>query len=153
MLPSRCMLPSMRSVPSAKLPPLYVPVSHVARAARCKPCPVALVSTLGCSRPPARNLDLLGSALFGRIIPEYIFILKSKRLLHFADTSSYPARKEAPPHLDALARASTSAGPRGVRAPDSRCLHPCPRTHGEIRGRNGPGAEMALGAARPRFPH
>ena len=41
MLPSRCMLPSLRSP-------------------TCKPCPVALVpdSTVGCSRPPARNLDL-----------------------------------------------------------------------------------------------
>ena len=35
--------------------------------------------------------------------------------------------------------ASTSARPRGERAPVSPCLHPCPRTHGEIRGRNGPG--------------
>ena len=25
------------------------------------------------------------------------------------------------------------------RAPVSSCLYPCPRTHGEIRGRNGPG--------------
>ena len=84
------------AAPSSKPPPLYVPVSPVARAARCKPCLVALVSTLGCSRPPARNLDLLRSALSGRIIPESIFILKSKRSLHFSDTSSYPATKEAP---------------------------------------------------------
>ena len=60
MLPSQCMLPSLRSAPSSKLTPLYVPVSPVARSATCKPCPVALVpdSTVGCSRPPARNLDL-----------------------------------------------------------------------------------------------
>ena len=85
------------------LPPLYVPVSPVARAARCNPCPVALVPTLGCSRPPSRNLDLVRSALSGRIIPESIFILNSKRSLHFSGTSSYPARKEAPAHPDAFA--------------------------------------------------
>ena len=59
-LPSRCMLLSLRSAPSSKLTPLYVPVSPVARSATYKPCPVALVpdSTVGCSQPPARNLDL-----------------------------------------------------------------------------------------------
>ena len=88
------MLPSLGSAPSSKLPPFYVPVSPVARAARCKPCPVALVPTLGCSRPPARNLDLVRSALSGRIIPEDIFILETKRSLHFSDTSSYPQEKE-----------------------------------------------------------
>ena len=138
-LPSRCMPPSLRSAPSSKLPPLYVPVSPVARAARCKPCPVVLVPTLGCSRPPARNLDLLTSALSGRIIPEHILLLKSERLLNFADASSHPARKEAPPHPNAFARASTIAGPRGGRAPDSPCLYQFPRTHGKIRGPNGPG--------------
>ena len=139
MLPSRCMLASLRSAPSFKLPPFCVPVSPVARAARCKPCPVALVPTLGCSRPPARNLDLVRSILSGRIMPEDIFILKTKRPLHFSDTSRYPARKEASAHPDAFARASTSAGLRGGRAPNFPCLHPCPRTHGEIRGRNAPG--------------
>ena len=127
------------AAPSSKLPPLYVPVSPVARAARCKPCPIALVPTLGYSRPLAGNLDLLRSAPPGRLISGSIFILKSKRSLHFSDTSSYPARKETPAHPDAFARASTSAGPRGGRAPVSLCLHPCPRTHGEIRGRNAPG--------------
>ena len=78
-LPSQCMLPSLRSAPSVNLPPFYVPVSPVAHAPRFKPCPVALVPTLGCSRPPARNLHLLRSALSGRIIPEYIFVLKPKR--------------------------------------------------------------------------
>ena len=73
-------------------------------------------------------------------------ILKSKRSLHFSDTSSYPARKKAPAHPDAFARASTNVRPRGGRAPVSPCLHPCPRTHGEIRGRNGPGR-------RAREPH
>ena len=56
MLTSRCMLPWLHSAPS----PLYVPVRPCARSATCKPCPMALVpdSTVHCSRPPARNLDL-----------------------------------------------------------------------------------------------
>ena len=43
--------------------PLYVPVSPCARSATCKPCPMALIpeSTVHCSRPPARNLDLSSS--------------------------------------------------------------------------------------------
>ena len=53
------------ATPSSKLSPLYVPVSPVARAAKCKPCSVALVPTLGCCRPQT-NLDLLRSALPGR---------------------------------------------------------------------------------------
>ena len=136
---SRCMPPSLHSAPSSKLPPFCVPVSPVARAARCKPCPVALVPTRGCSRPRAGNHDLVRSALSERIKDEDIFILKTKRSLHFSDTSSYPARKEAPAHSDAFARASTSAGPRCGRAPNFPWLHPCPRTHGEIRDRNAPG--------------
>ena len=128
------------------LPPLYVPVSPVARAARCNPCPVALVPTLGCSRPPSRNLDLVRSALSGRIIPESIFILNSKRSLHFSGTSSYPARKEAPAHPDAFARSRPSLGRRGARRPDSPLVHPGARTHGEIRGRNAP-AHFRRGAS------
>ena len=40
--------------------PLYVPESPYARSATCKPCPMALVpdSTVHCSGPPTRNLDL-----------------------------------------------------------------------------------------------
>ena len=138
-LPSRCMQPALRWAPSSKLPPLYIPVSPVARAARWKPCPAALVPTLAWSRRPARNLDLLRSALSRHIMTESVFILKSKRSLHFSDMSSYPKRKEAPAHPDAFACASTSVRPRSVRAPVSPCLHPRPRTHGEIRGRSGPG--------------
>ena len=61
------------------------------------------------------------SALSGRIIPslkKYFFGEKTA-ILHYSDTSGYPARKEAPAHPDAFARASTSAGPRGGRAPNS----------------------------------
>ena len=63
MLRSRCLPPSPRSAPSSKLSPLYVPMSPVSRAERCKPCPVALVPTLGCSRPLPPSLLLLASAV------------------------------------------------------------------------------------------
>ena len=38
-------------------------LASLARSAKCKPCPMALVpdSTVHCSRPPARNLDLWSS--------------------------------------------------------------------------------------------
>ena len=66
MVPLYCMLPSLspspRSAPSFKLSPLYVPVSPVPRAERCKPCPVALVpTTLGCSASRSQPLDELRS--------------------------------------------------------------------------------------------
>ena len=51
MLRSRCLPPSLRSAPSSKLSPLYASVIPVSRAKRCKPCPVTLVPTPGCSRP------------------------------------------------------------------------------------------------------
>ena len=59
MLTSRCMLPWLRSAP---YPALY-PCEPCARSATRKPCPMALVpdSTVHCSRPPARNLDLSSS--------------------------------------------------------------------------------------------
>ena len=60
MLTSQCMIyPGC----ARHLTPLYVPVSPCARSATCKPCPMALVldSTVHCSRPPARNLDLSSS--------------------------------------------------------------------------------------------
>ena len=81
----------IRSGPSF---PRSVPVSPVAPAARCKPCPVALVPTLGCSRPPARNLDLVRSARPGRIIREDMFILKTKRSLHFRTRRVIPQEKK-----------------------------------------------------------
>ena len=65
MVPLYCMPPSLspspRSAPSSKLSPLYVPASPVPRAERCKPCPVALVPTLGCSASRSQPLDLLKS--------------------------------------------------------------------------------------------
>ena len=71
MLRSRYVPPSPRSAPSSKLSQLYVPVSAVSRAERCKPCPVALIPTLGCSQPLLPSLLLLASALSGNIIPGY----------------------------------------------------------------------------------
>ena len=38
-------------------------------------CPVALVPTLGCSRPLLPSLLLVASALSGNIIPGYVFLL------------------------------------------------------------------------------
>ena len=62
MLTSRCMLPWLRSAPYPALRPCE-PCAPCARSATCKPCPMALVpdSTVHCSRPPARNLDLSSS--------------------------------------------------------------------------------------------
>ena len=67
---------SPRSAPSSKLSPLYVPVSPFSRAERCKPYPLALVPTLGCSRPLPPSLLLLASALSGNMIPGYVFVFK-----------------------------------------------------------------------------
>ena len=47
-------------------------------------------------------------------------------------------------HPNAFARASTSASPRGARAPVSPCLYPCPRTHGNIRGETAQGGAPAI---------
>ena len=94
MLRSRCPPPSPRSAPSSKLSPLYVPVSPDSRAERCEPCPVALVPTVGCSRPLPLSL-LLASALSGNIIQGYICIfVQVKTVLTYLDTSSYPVREK-----------------------------------------------------------
>ena len=59
MLTSRCMLPWLRSAPY----PALCPCEPLGRSATCKPCAMVLVpdSTVHCSRPPARNLDLSSS--------------------------------------------------------------------------------------------
>ena len=82
MLPSRRLPPSPptpRSASPSKLSPLYAPLSPVDRGQRCRPCLLALVSTLGCFRPPPSSLLLLTSALSGSIIRGSVFRLKSKR--------------------------------------------------------------------------
>ena len=92
MLRSPCLPPSPRWAPSCKLFPLYAHVSPVFRAEKCKPCPVALVPTLGCSRPLPPGLLLLASALSGNIRPGYVFFFLVKRFSH-SDRSGHPARE------------------------------------------------------------
>ena len=143
MLPPRCMLSSLRSAPSChrfdqvQASPALCPVSPVAPAVRCKPCPVALVPTLGCSRPPSRNLDLLRSAVrtFNTRLNVYF---KVKTVLKFLGHVRLSARKETSAHPDAFAHSWPSLGRRGARRPDSPLVHPGARTHGEIWGRNAP---------------
>ena len=134
--------PSPRSASSSKLSSLYVPLSPVARAERCKPCPVALVPIHGCFRPPPPSLLLLTSALSGSNTGICLYV-EVTTVLIFSDASSYPARKETPVHPHPGACASTSTRPRGGRAPVYPCLHPCPRTHGEIRVRKKSGLSRA----------
>ena len=137
MLRSRCMPPWPRSAPSSKLFTRYVPVSPVSRAERCKPCPVALVPTLGCSRPLPPSLLLLASALSGNIIPRYIFLLNYKRSLH-SGRSRCPARKKNHRVNHAYRRFRSCLGERPSAAGERRPVYPylqlCPRTHVEIRG-------------------
>ena len=57
-LRSRCLPLSSRSAPSSELFPLYVPANPTSRAKGCKPYSVALVPTLGCSRPLPASLLL-----------------------------------------------------------------------------------------------
>ena len=56
--------------------PALCPCTPVSRAERCKPCLVALVPTLGCSRPLPPSLLLLAPALSGIIMPGYVFLFK-----------------------------------------------------------------------------
>ena len=142
MLRLRCLQPSPRSAPSSKLSPLYVPVSPVSRAERCKPCLMALVPTLGCSRP----LPPTASSCWHPLCPEIKY-----RDMSFCSSKNGPyirtrlvTPQEKNKHTgsitptDAFAPASTSGRPRGGRAQAAlHCLHPFPRTHVEIWGRNG----------------
>ena len=154
MLRSRCLPPSPRSAPSSKLSPLYVPVIPVSRAERCMPCPVALVPSLGCSRPLPPSLLPLASALFGNIIPGNVLLFKEKRSLH-SDTSSYPTREKSTHrvyHAHRRFRSCLDERPPARRENAGRynpCLHPCPSTHVEIRGRIGQGGPRAV---RPQTP-
>ena len=124
--------------------PLYVPVSPVSREERCKPCPVALVRTLGCSRPLPLSLLLLASALSGNIIPGFCLFCSSKNGHNIRIRLVTPQKKSkhtgSTMPTDAFAPASTSAArAAGGRKPICPCLHPCPCTHVEIRGQNSPG--------------
>ena len=61
--------------------PVLCPFEPRRPAERCKPCPVALVPTLGCSRPPPPSLLLLTSALSGSVMPGSVFVMKAKRFV------------------------------------------------------------------------
>ena len=129
---------------------LYVPVSPVSRADRCKPCPVALVPTLGCSRPLPRSLLLLAFALSGNIIPGYIFC-SSKNGPYIRTRLVTPQAKNkhtgSTTPTDAFAPASTSGRPRGGRAQAGSPLSAPMPTH----PRRDPGPKRPR-AARPK-PH
>ena len=86
--------PTPRSTSSSKLSPLHAPWSPVARAERSKPCPVALVPTLGCFWPPPPSL-LLTSALSGSIsiTPRSVFMLRSKRSMFSRTRLGIPQEK------------------------------------------------------------
>ena len=120
--------PSPRSAPPSKLSQLYVPASRVARAARCKPCPVALVPTLGCSASRSQPLDLLKFA-----IPKYntgiCISVEAKTVLILSDTSSYCSKM----CTHTLNHAQTlSLVPRRARARaagEKRLIHFCIHAH------------------------
>ena len=141
------MLPSPRSASSSELFPLFAPLSPVARAERCKPCPVALVLTLGCFWPAPPSFLLFASGLSGSILPRYLFMLKSKWSSFSGTRLIIPQEKrQRPTHLQALSLVPRRAR---ARATEKRrftlrlCLHPCPRTHGEICVKNKSGLNRA----------
>ena len=148
MLPSRCMPrrpPSLGAIFQA-FPSMSLRAPSPAE--RCKPCPVALVPTLGFSASRSQPLDLLKSTARKYDDGMNLYV-DFETVLFSSDTSNYAAKTNTPsqPRPDAFARASTSAYPRGGRSPVYPCLHSCSRTHGEIQGRNGPRR------CAPKLPH
>ena len=139
------MPPSPHSAPTSKLSPLYVPVSPDSRAKRCKPCPVALVPTLGCSRPLPPSLLLLASALSGNIRRDMCFWCNKNgpyirtRLVIPQEKNKHTGSTTPTDETLSLEPRRAAACAVGERRSVYPCLHPCPRTHVEIRGRNGPG--------------
>ena len=114
------------------LTPLYVPVSLCTRSATCKPCPMALVpdSTVHCSRPPARNLDLSWSD--HALGPWVGFIYTYKHIyLHTGALSGHHSVPFALSALEPFFGDFSAAGPRLVArlapsdSPQPR--GPCPR--------------------------
>ena len=148
MLCSRCLPPLPRSAPSSKLSPLYVHVSLVSRAERCTPCPVALVPTLGCSRPLPPSLSCW-HPLSGSIILRYAFC-SSKNGPYIRTRLVTPQEKDK--HTGSttptFAPASTSGRLRGGRAQAGLPLSEPMSTH----PRRDPGPKRPR-AARPQTPH
>ena len=147
MLRSRCLPPSPRSPPSSKLCQFYVPASPVSRAEICKPCPVAIVPTLGCPRPVPPSLLLRASALSGNIIPGVCFC-SSKNSPYIRTRLVTPQEKNkhngSTTLTDTFAPASTSGRPsRGRAQPVYPCLH---HAHAAT---SRSGAETAQGGAPP----
>ena len=132
MLRSLCVPPLPRSAPSSKLSPLCVPVSPVSRGERCKSYPVALVPTLGCSRPLPPSLLLLASALSGNIIPGDVFLLSKNgpyirtRLVTQQEENKHTGSTTP---TDSFAPAWTSGRPRGGRAQVDLLLSALMPTH------------------------
>ena len=110
MLTSRCMLPGC----ARHLTPLYVPVSPCPRSATCKPCPMALVpdSTVHCSRPPARNLDLSWSDHALGPWVGFIYIQLSK---FFKNGPGMPINKRCRAWLDQLQTNYSKTSTRRLR--------------------------------------
>ena len=148
MLRLRCLPPSPRSAPSSKLSPLNVPVSPVSRAERCKPCPAALVLTLGCSRPLPPSLLLLASALPDRDMSfssiKYGPYIRT-RLVTAQGTNKHT---ESTTPTDTFIPASTSGRSRGGRAQAGLTLSAPMPPH----PRRDPGPKRPR-AARPQTPH
>ena len=146
MLRLRCLPLSPRSAPSPKLSLLYVAVSPVSRAERCKPCPAVLVPTLGCSRPLPPGLLLLASALSGSMIPGICLFVQVKTVLTFGHVYLPPQEKNkhtgscTPP--DAFAPASTSG-----RESAGRFTLVCTHAHAPT---SRSGAETAPGRRTPK---
>ena len=147
MLRSRCLPPSPLSVPTSKLSPLYVPVSP--RAERCKPCPVALVPILGCSRPLPPSLLLLASPLPGNIIPGYVFFSsKNDPYIRTRLVTQQKKNKHTGSTMPTNAFASALSGRlRGGRAQTGLPLSAPMSTH----PRRDPGPKRPRGA-RPQTP-
>ena len=96
------------------LTPLYVPVSPWARSATCKPCPLVLVpdSTVHCSRPPARHLDLSSSDYAQGPWVGFICIQLSKLFQH---SPGMPINTRCRACLDQLYTNYSKTSTRGLR--------------------------------------
>ena len=147
MLPSRCMLPSLRSATSSKLPPLCTCESRrPGGEMQAVPCGARSDTRLfPASGSQPRSAQIRPVRTYKTRIYFYVEVKTVLKFLRHVQLSR-KKRSTGSSRRFHFARASTSVRPRGGRAPVSPCLHPCPRTHGKIRGRNAPGL-------RAREPH
>ena len=104
------------------------------RGERCKPCPVALVPTIGCFRPPPPSLLLLRFALSASIIPGSVIMLNSKGSSFSRTRLPRKKKDEVSPSPRSLHSCLDEYAPaRRETVGVYPCLHPCPPTHGKIR--------------------